>query len=90
MQIAKAIYLKELAVMKKILDLLAFKFDQRTNEFKYMKKQIMDYFYDTLNNKFRYLVNLKILKKCDCGTNVRKGYRKCKCGGSGFVNFKDI
>jgi len=85
-QIAKEIYLMNLSIMKKILDLISFKYDKRTNEFKYMKKQIMDYFYNTLNNKFKSLVDLKILKKCECGTNIRKGYKNCSCGGSGYCN----
>jgi len=87
-QIAKEIYLMNLSIMKKILDLISFKYDNRTSEFKYMKKQIMDYFYNTLNNKFKSLEDSKILKKCECGTNVRKGYKNCSCGGAGFINAK--
>jgi len=85
-QIAKAIYHKELAIMKKILDLMAFKFDQRTNEYKYMKKQVMDYTYEGLKKLFSQLETDKLIKKCSCGTNVRKGYKPCTCGGSGYIN----
>ena len=85
-QIAKSIYLKELAVMKKILDLVAFKFDQRTNEYIYMKKQIMDYTYQAMKILFKQFENEKFIKKCPCGTNVRHGYKSCDCGGSGYIN----
>lgn len=85
-QLAKAIYLKELSVMKKVLDLIAFKFDNRTNEYKYMKKQIMDYTYEGLKKLFSQLESEKVIKKCSCGTNVRKGYKNCLCGGSGYIN----
>ncbi len=86
MQIAKAIYLKELAVMKKVLDLIAFKFDNRTNEYKYMKKQVMDYTYLGMQKLFGQFETEKLIKKCSCGTNVRKGYKPCICGGSGYLN----
>ena len=85
-QVAKKIYLEQLAVMKKLLDLMAFKLDQRTSDFKYMKSQIMDYFYNGLKKLFKELENEGIITKCSCGTNVRKGYKRCKCGGSGFIN----
>ncbi len=89
MQLAKNIYLEELSIMKKILDLAEFKFDKRTKEYKYFKSQIMDATYNGLKKLFKKLEEEKISKKCPCGTNVRKGYKKCSCGGSGYVNFKD-
>lgn len=85
-QLAKAIYLEQLAVMKKLLDLLSFKMDNRTKEFKYAKSQVMDYFYNGLKKLFKKLEEENIIEKCKCGTNVRKGYKQCVCGGSGFVN----
>jgi len=85
-QIARTIYLEQLSTMKKILDLASFKFDKRTSEFKYFKSQIMDATFNGLKKLFKKLEQEKIIKKCDCGTNVRKGYRTCKCGGSGYCN----
>ena len=87
-QFARAIYLGQLAVMKKILDLAEFKFDKRTKEYKYFKSQIMDATYNGLKKLFEKLEEEKIIEKCSCGTNVRKGFRKCECGGSGFVNIE--
>jgi len=85
-QIARAIFLGQLAIMKKILDLISFKFDQRTSDYKYMKKQVMDYTYEGLKKLFKQLETEKIIKKCSCGTSLRKGYKNCKCGGSGYIN----
>ena len=87
-QIAKETYLRSLKVMKKTLDLLSFKFDKRTTEYKYAKSQVMDYFFDELRKTFKYLADLGIIEKCPCGTNVRRGYKNCICGGSGYVNKK--
>lgn len=85
-QIARVIYLGQLSIMKKLLDLMEFKMDKRTNDYKYTKSQIMDYFYEGLKKLFSKLEEEKIIEKCSCGTNLRKGYRKCKCGGSGWIN----
>lgn len=85
-QIARTTYLEQLSTMKKILDLASFKFDKRTSEFKFFKSQIMDATYNGMKKLFKKLEQEKIIKKCSCGTNVRKGYKKCECGGSGFVN----
>jgi len=85
-QIARNIYLEELSIMKKILDLMAFKLDQRTKEFKYVKAQVMDATYNGLKRLYRKLEENKIIKKCPCGTNVRKGFKRCECGGSGYIN----
>ena len=87
-QITRSIYLGQLAVMKKLLDLMEFKMDKRTKDFGYIKSQIMDYTYEGLNKLFKKLEVDKIITKCSCGTNVRKGYKKCLCGGSGFVNIQ--
>ena len=87
-QIARSIYLGQLTVMKKLLDLMAFKMDRRTKDFEYVKSQIMDYTYEGLNKLFNKLEQEGIIEKCSCGTNVRKGYKKCLCGGSGFVNIE--
>ena len=87
-QLARAIYLEQLAIMKKLLDLMAFKMDKRTNDYKYTKSQIMDATYNGLKKLFDKLEQEKILKKCSCGTNVRRGFKKCECGGSGWINYE--
>lgn len=86
-QITKEIYLKTLDTMKKTLSLIEFGMDMRTNKYKYARSQIMDYFYDNLIKLFKHLEEEKIIEKCPCNTNVRKGFKKCEfCGGSGFRN----
>lgn len=89
MQIAREIYSKALNTMKKTLDLIEFKFDKRTKEFKYFKSQLMDNTYENLIKLFKTLADAKIITKCPCGTNVRRGFKNCDCGGSGYTNYKD-
>jgi len=85
-QIAGTIYLEQMKVMKQILSLAEFKFDKRTKEYLYFKSQVMDNFYNGLKKLFNKLEEQKMIKRCSCGTNVRKGYRNCSCKGSGFIN----
>jgi len=74
--------------MKKTLDLVAFKMDRRTNDFKYAKEEIMNYFYNNLKEMFKELEKAGIIEKCSCGTTLRNGYKSCECRGSGFINKK--
>ena len=85
-QIAGTIYLEQMGVMKQILSLAEFKFDKRTKEYLYFKSQVMDNFYNGLKKLFKKLEEQKMIKRCSCNTNVRKGYRNCSCKGSGFIN----
>ena len=87
LQIAREIYLKQLDTMKKVLDLVEYGMDMRTNKFKFAKSQIMNYTYENLRKLFKTMEDNKIVEKCECGANLRKGYTSCKyCGGSGFKN----
>ncbi len=85
-QIAKTIYLEQLSTMKQILSLAEFKFDKRTKEYLYFKSQIMNATYNGMKKLFKKLEREKIIKKCPCNTNVRKGFKHCECGGSGYYN----
>ncbi len=85
-QIAKTIFHVSLSVMKKILDLIAFKYDKKSDDYKYFKKQIMDAFYKGLRDIFQTLLNEKILTNCHCKADLRQGYKPCDCGGSGYKN----
>jgi hypothetical protein len=85
-QLAKLIYLKAMSTMKKTLDLVAYGTDKRTSHYKFAKSQIMDYTYENLRKLFKTLEDNKIIKKCSCETNLRKGYKQCLCGGSGYIN----
>ncbi len=87
-QISKEIYLKTLDTMKKTLDLIEFKFDKKSVDFKYFKSQIMENTYENLRKLFKYLEDNKIIEKCSSNHNLRQGWKNCDCGGSGFVNIK--
>ena len=89
LQIAREIYLKAMETMKKTLDLIEFKFDCRTKEFKYFKSEIMENTYNNLRKLFKYLEDAKIIEKCPKSHNLRQGYKPCSCGGSGYINFRD-
>lgn len=87
MQIAKKIFLNNLEIMKKVLDLGEFKFGKNTQGYKFYKSQVMKYFYSGLKNLFESMKNEKILKICDCQANLKQGYSLCKsCQGSGYRN----
>lgn len=85
-QLAKSVYLEVLDGMKKILDLIGFKIDKRTEDFAYAKSQIMNFTYTNLLKIFNKWEKEGLIEKCKCDTNVRKGFRKCICGGSGYIN----
>jgi hypothetical protein len=73
--------------MKNVLDLIAFKYDKKSDDYKFFKKQIMSYFYDNLRKLFKQLIDLKMIEKCSCNANLRNGYSECPhCGGSGYKN----
>ena len=87
-ELAREVYLKELEIMKETLDLLGFKMDKRTKDFVYVKSQIMNFTYENLKKLFKHMADEKLIKKCPCGTNIRRGYKRCICGGSGWINYK--
>ncbi len=88
-QIAGIIFLASLSSMKKTLDLLEFKLGKDSSEFKYMKKNIMDNTYRSLQKLFKQLTEAKMIKKCLCGTSLRTGFKKCDCKGSGYINLEN-
>jgi hypothetical protein len=86
-QIASTIYLTQLNTIKKILDLLQLKFGKESDDFKYLKKEIFDYFYNDMKKLFIKLESEKIIKKCPSGCSIRQGYTQCEhCNGSGYTN----
>jgi hypothetical protein len=73
--------------MKSILSLAEFKLGKNTTDYKYFKKEVMDYFYNGLSKFFENLEKKGHVKRCDCGAKLRQGYNPCpKCGGSGYTN----
>ena len=88
-QIGKIIFLECLDSMKKSLDLIAFKTDEKSKEYRYYKKEIMNNTYKSLKKIFKELEKEKIIEKCPSKCSLRKGYSNCSCGGSGYINFID-
>jgi hypothetical protein len=85
-EVLKEIFWLCLGIMKNILSLAEFKLGKNTDDYKYFKKEVMDYFYNGLNKFYENLVKKSILKKCVCGAKLRHGYSPCKdCGGSGYT-----
>lgn len=91
-QLAKAIYLRNMAGMKEILNMGEFRIGNReSKEYKFFKKVVMDEFYNAMTDLFSKLEEKGILMKCTCGTGIRQGYKTCgKCSGSGHCNTEDF
>ena len=87
-QVAKLIFLNNLSTMKSILDLIAFKTDSKSKEYAYYKKEIMSHTYKNLKKLFKTLAELSLIERCPNKCNLRQGYKKCKCGGSGYINYE--
>lgn len=87
-QLAKAIYLRNMAGMKEILNLGEFRMGGRdSKEYKFFKKIVMDQFYNSMTDLFDKLEERGVLVKCVCGTGIRQGYKPCdKCNGAGHCN----
>ena len=87
LQIAREIFLMSLSVMKSVLSLMEFKLGKDSEDYKYFKKQVMDYVYTSLLRLFLKLEVDKVLVRCTCGAKLRQGYAQCtKCAGAGYVN----
>lgn len=86
-QIASLIFLEQLSVMKKILDLISFKLGKESEDFKYIKSEIMNHTYNNLQKLFKKLEEEKLIKRCEKKCSLRQGYQTCECKGSGYINF---
>ena len=87
-QLAKAVYLRQMAGMKEILNLGEFRIGSReSKEYKFFKKVVMDQFYNSMLDLFGSLEEKGILERCPCNTTIRQGYKPCpNCNGAGFCN----
>jgi len=86
-QIARSIYLTQLNILKKILSLIEYKEGKESPNFKYLKKQIFDFFYIDMSKLFKQLESEKLIKRCPKGCSIRQGYTLCEhCNGSGYTN----
>ena len=84
--LCREIFLLNLDIMKKCLDLVEFKLGKDTKDFKFCKKEIMNFTYSSLKKFYDDLAKKEIITKCDCKSNLRQGYSSChKCGGCGFI-----
>jgi len=84
-EIIKEIFWLCLNIMKSILSLAEFKLGKNSDDYRYFKKEVMDYFYNNLNKFYENLLKKDILERCKCGSKLRHGYSSCKdCGGSGY------
>lgn len=89
---SKAVFESQLGTMKNILKLMEFKFGGRDSEqYKYIKEQVMNYFYEAMKKFFLNGVDNGMFEKCSCGLNIRHGWQKeCNfCAGSGFRDKKN-
>jgi hypothetical protein len=85
-EVIKEIFWLCLSIMKNILSLAEFKLGKDTADYKYFKKEVMDYFYNGLTKFYENLEKKNILKKCNCKATLRQGYNPCnECGGSGYT-----
>lgn len=83
----KELYWLCLTIMKKILSLYEYKVGKDSDEYRYFKKEVMDYFYNELTKFYQNLTKKGYVEKCLCGAKIRKGYSNCEsCGGSGYKN----
>lgn len=90
MQIAKEIFLMSLSSMKKILDLGKYKLGKDNEDFIFYKQQVMEITYSNLKRLFKKMTEEKLIERCSCGAQLRKGYKPCpECNGCGFCNRKN-
>ena len=87
-ELAKLVFLMNLDIMKKILDLGKYKLGKDSEDFIYYKQQVMEYTYNSLKKLFKLMVEEKLIKRCPKKCSLRNGYSKCECGGSGYINLE--
>ena len=85
-ELPRIIFVSVLSIMKKCLDLGEFSLDNK--RFNYFKKEVMNFTYIELTKLFKQLVEHKLIEKCPNSCSLRKGYQKCICSGSGYINKK--
>jgi hypothetical protein len=85
MNLAKSIFEMQLAIMKRILKLGEFKFGKDSDQFRFYKEETMNAVYENSKKLFQQGVSEGVFEKCDCGANLRHGWKSCEsCCGSGF------
>lgn len=91
-QIARAVYLRNMAGMKEILNMGEFRIgDRKSKEYKFFKKVVMDEYYNAMTELFTKFSERGVLQKCTCGTDIRDGYKPCPlCNGAGHCNTEEF
>ena len=87
-ELAKLVFLMNLDIMKKILDLGKYKLGKDSEDFIYYKQQVMEHTYNSLKKLFKQMVEEKLIERCPKKCSLRNGYSKCECGGSGYINYE--
>jgi len=87
-ELAKSVFLMNLNIMKRILDLGKYKLGKDSEDFIYYKQQVMEYTYNSLKKLFKQMVEEKLIERCPNKCSIRNGYSKCQCGGSGYINLE--
>jgi hypothetical protein len=83
----REIFLLTLTIMKDVLDLFSLKFDKKSNEYRIIKKEVMNITYSNLKKFYQKLEKEKIVKRCPNKCDLRQGYDNCFCAGSGYIEF---
>lgn len=74
-----------LSIMKSILSLAEFKLGKNSDDYRYFKAQVMDFFFNGLSKFYQNLLKKGILEHCPNNCKIRHGYSKCDfCGGCGY------
>lgn len=88
-QLAKNIYLKMMSVMKYTLDLEEYSYKEKGRDdprFKFFKKQLMEYTYNSMRTLFEDLEDLDLIQQTEIEEDVKDGFKQSPSGGSGYVN----
>jgi hypothetical protein len=88
-QLAREIYLKMMSVMKYTLDLEEFSYKEKGRDdprFKFFKKQLMEYTYNTMRSLFMNLEDLELIEQTEHEEDVKDGFKQTPSGGSGYIN----
>jgi len=90
LNVSKSVFEMQLGIMKNTLKLFEFRFGGRDSEqFRYLKEQLMNYTYDGLRRFFQQGVDEGSFESCSCGANLRHGWASCQwCSGSGYKDTK--
>lgn len=93
-QVAGAIFIEAMTVLKNILKQAEDRYDGNINAsgYKWYKSFIMDQVYSMLERQFEIMEQQGIVSECGCGDSVknRNGWKPCmRCNGCGYTNTQE-